>query len=104
MLGQGSSPLVGTAAAFLGNITGANGNASSAGAFRVAINSYAQTTFYKTFLAATLSSNNATFATTLQAGFVHGYWKNTAAITAIVLNLGSGSFTAGSSFTLYGEQ
>jgi hypothetical protein len=40
--------------------------------------------------------------TAVQMGITAGLWRNTAAVTSIVLSAGSGNFASGSSFYLYG--
>ena len=59
------------------------------------INNYSNTTTFKTFLARSNASANATRASV-------GLWRSTAAINRIDLTAGSSTFIAGSTFTLYG--
>ena len=56
---------------------------------------YSNTTTYKTFLT---RYNLAAQGT----GSIVGLWRNTAAISTILLSPGSGNWAAGSTFTLYG--
>jgi hypothetical protein len=58
------------------------------------VQNYSNSTTYKT----TLSRHSTGFA-----GAFVGLWRNTAVITSVtVINLGSGGFASGSTFTLYG--
>lgn len=59
------------------------------------INNYSNSTTYKTVMT---RDNNAANGT----GGIVGLWRNTAAVTSIVLTAVSSTFTAGSTFTLYG--
>lgn len=59
------------------------------------INNYANSTTYKTVLVRTTNTNAATSAAV-------GLWRNTAAITSIVILAGNSNFTSGSTFSLYG--
>ena len=101
--------------------TGMYGNGSVAGSFRAAnetagyysyingtsvgtntystnilqIQNYSNSTTNKTTLSRTASQGDSTIA-------VVGLWRSTSAITSITLGCASGSFNAGSTFTLYG--
>ena len=59
------------------------------------IMNYSNTTTYKTALSRAGRANAGTDATV-------GLWRNTAAITSLVIGIGSDSFATGSTFTLYG--
>lgn len=59
------------------------------------INNYANTTTYKTLLSRYNLVNDGT------GGYV-GLWRSTAAITTITFTRSSGTYTAGSTYTLYG--
>ena len=61
------------------------------------IMNYSNTTTYKTALSRAGRANAGTDATV-------GLWRNTAAITSLVIGIGSDSFATGSTFTLYGIQ
>ncbi len=77
-------------AAFNGVPTTADGHLSI-----VQVNNYSNSTTYKTALVRDNNANNGT-------GAIVGTWRNTAAVTSIVLTAVSSTFTAGSTFTLYG--
>lgn len=77
-------------AAFNGVPTTADGHMSI-----VQINNYSNATTFKTALVRDNNANNGT-------GAIVGLWRNTNAITSIVLTAVSSTFTAGSTFTLYG--
>jgi hypothetical protein len=77
---------------------GAFGMATATSTFDVSVinfMNYANTTTYKTVLSRNNEVSNGTNATV-------GLWRNTAAITSITLLKGTGDFTTGSTFTLYG--
>ena len=57
---------------------------------------YSNTTTYKTFLSK--ARNAITYGVNEQAGL----WRNTAAISSMVITNASGTFNAGSTFVLYG--
>lgn len=59
------------------------------------IQNYGNTNIYKTFLQRSNWAGGQVFATA-------GMWRNTAAISSIVLTTTAGTFVIGSSFTLYG--
>jgi hypothetical protein len=61
----------------------------------VQIQNYSNTTTYKTMLSRSNSASVETSATV-------ALWRNTAAITSIVLKLTSNNFASGSTFSLYG--
>lgn len=68
---------------------------STNGTFILNVLNYSNTTTYKTVLA---RMNNASDGTTATIGL----WRNTSAVNQIALIAGSSTFTAGSTFTLYG--
>jgi hypothetical protein len=59
------------------------------------INNYSNTTTYKTVLTRSNNANTGTDA-------IVSLWRNTAAITTILLFSSSGNILSGSTFTLYG--
>ena len=63
------------------------------------INNYSNTSTYKTTLSRSWDEMNTGNKEVLCTS---GLWKSTSAITSITITLGSGSFTTGSTFTLYG--
>lgn len=77
-------------AAFNGFPTTADGHLSI-----VQVNNYSNATTFKTALVRDNNANNGT-------GAIVGTWRNTAAITSLVLTAVSSTFTSGSTFTLYG--
>lgn len=86
------------------NASGTRINVDSAGvsttltAFdTIYINSYSNTTTYKTALMRVSDSGKSTELSV-------GLWRNTAAITSITIFMTSGNLLSGSSFTLYGIQ
>ena len=76
--------------AFNGYPTTADGHNSI-----VQVNNYSNATTFKTAITRDNNANNGT-------GAIVGTWRNTNAITSIVLTAVSSTFTAGSTFTLYG--
>jgi hypothetical protein len=62
------------------------------------IGNYSNTTTYKSTLSRSSTPNSSSPGTDVQAGL----WRSTAAITSITLLVNTGSFTVGSTFTLYG--
>lgn len=58
---------------------------------------YSNTTTYKTILARSGSDSK-------EADSIVGLWRNTAAITSIVIGMQTGNFITGSTFSLYGIQ
>lgn len=60
----------------------------------VHINNYSNTTTYKTYISRANAVDNGT-------SLAVGLWRNTAAITSILVG-GGGTFQAGATFTLYG--
>jgi len=63
--------------------------------YQIHIMNYANTTTYKTVLSRSAITNSAT------AVFA-ALWRSTAAITSVVIYVGSNNFASGSTFTLYG--
>lgn len=63
----------------------------------ISILNYSNTTTYKTLL-----SRGANTVSSSDVSAVVGLWRNTNAITSITLQMSSGSFAIGSTFTLYG--
>lgn len=59
------------------------------------IMNYSNSTTYKTALVRAGAANNSTLATV-------GLWRNTSAITSILITCDGANFVAGSTFTLYG--
>ncbi len=86
---------------FIGNIPGSTATASNAGSFSINIPGYAQTTFFKSINGVGNYNNQAS---TLQVFADGGQWRDTSAITSIVVAAGAGNFVIGSQFTLYGLQ
>lgn len=84
---------------FMGTIPAASASASYTGLAEVIFYCYKNTTFYKTFV--TKSSFNTASTGNTQYADISTTWRNTAAITTIVIT-GSGNFVVGSSFYLYG--
>ena len=76
----------------VGNMSGSNVGQNNT---IIQFQNYSNTTTYKTILS---RSNNAAF---LVEAFV-GLWRSTSAITSMDIKAGSGSFSVGSTFTLYG--
>lgn len=99
VLGDGSSASSGRtnssnsiAQRFLGYARSASNTPSQ---LNINIQNYSNTTTYKTYLTRSTSTNVAVIATI-------GLWRSTAAINQIVLTPNAGSFSIGSTFTLYG--
>ena len=83
-------------------LIGATAPANSAAAIRLEFPGYAQTTFKKT-LNAQAGAQSGTSAGSFYTSTSTGFWRSTAAITAIKLfENGGGNFVTGSVFTLYG--
>lgn len=82
-------------------IPGSQNNANAVGSATITIPNYKGTTFYKTVIGVygQFFSNNAV---PLDAGNDFFVWKNTAAITDIVLTAGGTAFVDGTTATLYG--
>ena len=74
-------------------------NSTNPSASIISINNYSNSTTNKTLLARWNSATGGTYPGTSAAV---GLWRNTAAITAIEIFMGSGNINAGSTFTLYG--
>lgn len=63
--------------------------------YQIHIMNYANTTTYKTVLSRTSITNSA-------LALIGGLWRSTAAITSVVVYVGSNNFATGSTFSLYG--
>ena len=63
----------------------------------IQIMNYRNSTTYKTVLSRYDDASKST-------GAVAGLWRNTAAITSVLMKPGTGSFATGSTFTIYGIQ
>jgi hypothetical protein len=74
------------------------GNAATAFSWIGIVNfmNYSNTTTYKTFLSKARNATN--YGVNDQAGL----WRNTAAISSMVITNASGTFNTGSTFNLYG--
>lgn len=72
-----------------------NGTGTGQMVTRLMVQNYANSTTYKTMLTRADAASNGTSA-------VVGLWRNTAAITSILIGSDSGTFNTGSTFTLYG--
>ena len=75
----------------------AGDNNASAAANEITIMGYAGSTFGKAMTGVCSSTTQGVFSSA-------GLWTQTAAVTSVTLALGSGTFTAGSIFSLYGMQ
>lgn len=87
--------------ALLGNIVAANAPATVASGVDALIPNYASTTFDKTIRS--INDNERDRAGGYFAEVAATSWRNTAAITSLLLFPGAGNFVAGTVFTLYGE-
>ena len=85
----------------LGSCAAASVAAGVADGLRADIHNYAGAIFQKT-VAVTGTVKQGTASGNLQVYSRAGWWRNTAAITQIVLSLSAGSFKTGSVATLYG--
>jgi hypothetical protein len=89
-------------AATIGNFPGSAAPASRFGTSSLRMPNYKETTGMKAWTA-----SNALIRGTLDADifaiFFSGLWRSTSAVTRIVLTPASGSFAAGSRFSLYGQ-
>lgn len=72
-----------------------NGTGTGQMTTRLMVNNYASTTAYKTIMSRADAASNGT-------SMVVGLWRNTPAITSIEVGSDSGTFNAGTTFTLYG--
>lgn len=90
-----------TSIAAADTIAAANAPAGAATTLRCEIPGYARTSFHKGVL---LHSGLRQSATSVVNRLSYGLWRNTAAINRLTLNLSSGSFVPGSTFTLYGRK
>lgn len=83
----------------IGTITGATSTANYSGSGTLIIDNVAGSTFYPIVV-----STSTTFVTTANMfnGVYSGQWTSLTAISSINFVLGSGNWTAGSAFSLYG--
>ena len=89
------------AGAVCGAIPGSSGLATAVGSTTIELPLYASTTFHKLIKAINLEySGNAV---TIFNQIIHAVWKNTAAITDIVITAGGTAFLDGSTATLWGR-
>lgn len=98
----GAAELLGQQYISISDMAAASAPVGHAGVFAIEIQNYAGTAFYKQLTA----QSNFSFGTATAQLIVRnhgGRWQNTVAITSITLFPGAGSFTAGSTFTLYGQ-
>ena len=85
----------------IGDFPGSTAPSGSAGQFELLIPAYALTTFHKT-----VRSNSGVWDQS-SSGVMNEFfarWRDTSAINALELSLGSGSFITGSIFSLYGME
>ena len=96
LFGDGSSASSGRASSVNYVRAGRTPSSSSSYAANILqIQNYSNSTTYKTVIERENDSAASAFASV-------GLWRNTAAITSILLTISGGNFTAGSTFTLYG--
>jgi hypothetical protein len=96
MFGDGSSASSGRASSV--NYVRAGRTASSSSSFVpniLQIQNYSNSTTFKTVIERENDAAASVFASV-------GLWRSTSAITSILLTISGGTFTAGSTFTLYG--
>jgi len=88
---------------FLGWIQGNTGPASAGSATEFTVYDYRGTTFQKHAAGRGAFKADVVTATNMLSAITNGYWRNTAAITAVKVFLSGGpSFTDGSVVSLYG--
>lgn len=92
---------INTTSMSIGEMTANSASAGAASTHIIDIPLYAGTSFWKNATTKHVL-NTGTGTGTIYSKLWTGRWRNTAAITSIVLTPGSGSFGAGSSFVLYG--
>lgn len=99
---DGAAESVATATPALFSAPEASAQANACGSGEVLLPYYSQTTFYKTAIGTITSKNtNSSGGVVEVSRAVH--WRNTAAITSILVGVAtSGNFAAGSKFSLYG--
>ena len=104
LYGQGSSVIAGGNAStnfmYVRNVFGSKANTAYAGSVVIDfldIHSSSKNTTMRGFGGTTQPGEN-------QIGITSGLWNNTAAVTTILLYLNSGSFSAGSRFSLIGSK
>lgn len=85
----------------LGVLTAANAPAGAPGQGWFEMIGYAGTVFHKTANGQT-AYKLANSTTNIQHGVSSGWWRNTAAVTSILVKPGAGNFVTGSLFVLYG--
>lgn len=85
----------------IGSVTAASGTAGMVGTGTLTIYDYRGTTFQKQATALSCLRRATTSGNTLLQSHALG-WRDTSAITSIVLTLGSGNFVSGSKLSLYG--
>ena len=83
---------------FVGEVVGDTATASTFSNLEMYIPNYTSSS-NKSYSVDGVAENNATFA---QSGITAGLWSQTAAITSIAFTPNTGSFLAGSTFSLYG--
>jgi hypothetical protein len=93
---------VGQTAFTIGQVVGANGIANHASSLFFEVPDYAGTTFFKTIVGMLAHIPNVTVADFSIVQFA-GLWEDTTAINRVTLISGSGNWTTGSTFTLYGQ-
>ena len=96
--GNNSYFTAGTSYAPIATIDPSDWTANTFGNAELYIPNYTGSNF-KSYSADASAENNGTFGSEIMFA---GLWSNTAAITSIALTLASGSFAAGSTFSLYG--
>lgn len=97
-----TSNTFGSVAGLIGDIPAASASSGSAGLVEATIGDYRGTTFHK------ITNGRSQWKTGTSAGNYTTQinsmtWRNTSAITSILVQLGSGNFDAGSVVSLYGR-
>jgi hypothetical protein len=95
----------GTTSLIVGQIAAATNVANLATSLTIFIPNYRATVFQKTFTSLNATKEGVSAdgeITGLQA--IGGFWRNTAAISSILLSIASGNFVDGSVATLYGKK
>lgn len=96
----GGNSLIAQTSLLLGDITAATGPSGAASSVVATLANYKGTTFHKSISAANENIRNTTTGYFVE--LLGGRWRNTAAITSLMLLLSSGNFAAGTVATLYG--
>ena len=97
-----SSVTLGTTYIFAGWLEGNTAVSGNAALTEMLIGDYRGTTYHKAILSASgVKLDQTTANNTYQARFA-GWWRNTAAITSVVLSLDSGNFADNTVISLYG--